>query len=57
MRLTALFLFLALASCQTTDKLRKCKGPAFGLNSAHWQPTRRDIKACGPNVIDQSARM
>ena len=34
-----------LAACQTTGdmKVASCKGPAFPLNSGHWQATKADI--------------
>lgn len=53
MRLLPLFIFIVLAGCQTTDKLAKCKGPAYGLNSEHWEPTRQDLKACRAKSLGQ----
>lgn len=43
----ALFLLLlALAGCETSATVAKCKGQAFGLNPVRWQPSTHDIKAC-----------
>ena len=43
MRLTILFLLLALAGCGSQEPLAACKGPVFSLNTGHWQPTPADL--------------
>jgi len=53
MRQILLLLLVALAGCQDGEKLAECKGPAFPLNTGHWQPTPADLEARTQTVQGQ----
>jgi type IV secretion system protein VirB7 len=48
-----LLLLMALAGCQSGEELAVCKGPAFALNTGHWQPTDADLAASTQTVQGQ----
>ena len=42
--LVALAVLLALTACSGGEELAVCKGPAFALNTGHWQATSADLQ-------------
>ena len=39
---------IGLAACSNTEELAICKGPAFALNTGHWQATAADLQIPKP---------
>lgn len=56
MKPTLLLLTLALAGCQSGEKLADCKGPVFALNTGHWQPTTADLEPGTQTVQGQTVQ-
>ncbi len=46
--LTILVALIGLAACSTAGELASCKGPAFALNTGHWQATAADLQIPKP---------
>lgn len=51
--LFTLLLLVVLAGCQSGEELTACKGPAFALNTGHWQPTPADVQTSTQTVQGQ----
>ena len=47
--LVTLFALIGLAACSSSaEMLATATGPAFALNSGHWQPTPADLEIPKP---------
>ena len=46
--LVALIALIGLAACSSAEVLATPKGPAFALNTGHWQPTPADLELPQP---------
>ena len=42
--LVTLFALIGLTACSSAEVLATPTGPAFALNSGHWQPTPADLE-------------
>jgi Outer membrane lipoprotein virB7 len=46
--LVALVVLIGLAACSSAEDLATPTGPAFALNTGHWQPTAADLQLPKP---------
>jgi hypothetical protein len=46
--LVVLIALISLAACSSAEVLATPKGPAFALNTGHWQPTPADLELPQP---------
>lgn len=42
--LVTLLVLIGLAACSSAEQLATPSGPAFALNTGHWQPTSADLQ-------------
>ena len=50
--LVILLALTGLAGCGGADTLATPKGPAFALNTGHWQPTPADLELPQPGKTE-----
>jgi hypothetical protein len=43
-----LAVLIGLGACSHTEELAMCKGPAFALNTGHWEPAQADLQLPTP---------
>jgi hypothetical protein len=46
--LVTLIVLIGLAACSSAEELATPTGPAFALNTGHWQPTSADLQLPKP---------
>ncbi|MCP3468663.1 type IV secretion system lipoprotein VirB7 [Bradyrhizobium sp. CCGUVB23] len=54
MKYCLLTLTLALAACQSPERLASCEGPVFPLNVDRWQPTQSDLHVRDAEALNES---